>query len=169
MEEKILLHATVSLLVRENKVVLALKTAKIGAGCRNGYGGGIDPGETVLGSAIRELGEEAGIEASPEHFEKMAIMDFHNMKSDNTSFICRVHFFIVRDWDGEPKESLEMTDPRYFDIDDLPFDHMMPADKEFFPLILSGKKIIGKATYSPFQKSLLEPIVLQEVTHLPEE
>ena len=36
-------------------------------------------------------------------------------------------------------------------VNNLPFDKMMPADKEFFPLILNGKKILVESYYSPFQ------------------
>lgn len=169
MEEKILFKATVSLLVKERKVVLAKKTRKIGAGCWNGYGGGIEIGETIIGSAGRELFDESEVETIPENFEKVAIMDYHNTNTDGTSFICRVHFYIVRDWKGEPKESDEMANPKYFDVDNLPFDDMMPADRLLFPLIFSGKKIIGSAKYGPFQKELLEFPVLTEVDFLPED
>jgi 8-oxo-dGTP pyrophosphatase MutT (NUDIX family) len=182
-EEKVLLNATVCLLVKNNQVLLALKTKKIGAGCRNGYGGGIEEGENIKESAVRELEEETGkelgkefITAFPEDLEKVAIIDFDNMKSDGSSFVCKVHFFIIRDWFGEVEninkendENTAMIDPIFFDINNLPLDQLMPADREFFPLILNGKKIIGKAKYGPFQKELLEPMTWEEVNSFPEE
>ncbi len=57
MEEKTLLNATVCLLVKDDEVMLGIKTKKIGAGCRNGYGGGIEPDELIKEAAIRELEE----------------------------------------------------------------------------------------------------------------
>jgi len=169
MEEKVLLNATVCLLVKNDQVLLGLKMKKIGAGCRNGYGGGIEEGETSIQAAIRELKEETGIVAFPEFFKKVAIIDFNNLKSDGESFVCRVHFFIVSDWIGEAVPTDEMTVPIFFKINNLPFDQMMPADKIFFPLILKGKKIIGRAKYSPFQKELLEDMIIQEVESFPED
>ena len=176
MEEKILLNATVCLPVMDNKVLLGLKTRKIGAGRRNGYGGGVEDGETIRQSAIRELEEESGkksgkkfITTSLENLEKVAIVDFHNTHSDGKTFICRVHFFVIRKWTGEANETDEMIDPIFFNIDQLPYDQMMPADREYFPLILNGKKIIAKAVYGPYQKELLEDIFIQEVDLLPED
>ncbi|MFA6515037.1 MAG: NUDIX domain-containing protein [Candidatus Paceibacterota bacterium] len=169
MEEKVLLNASVSLLVKDNQVLLSLKTKKIGAGCWNGYGGGIEEGETPVQAAVRELKEESSVVALAEDLEKMAIMDFHNKKSDGTTFICRVYYFIIRKWTGEAKEINEMTNPTFFDKDNLPYDKMMPADKEYFLLILNGKKVVGKAKYGPYQKELLEDVIIKEVDSFPED
>jgi len=43
--EKVLLDAVVCYLVREDEILLAFKTVKIGKDCWNGYGGGIEEGE----------------------------------------------------------------------------------------------------------------------------
>ncbi len=171
MEEKVLLRGTVNLLVKGGIVTLALKTRKIGAGCRNGYGGGIEDGETPIQSAIRELKEEAGVVAFAENLEKVAIIDFYNTKSDGKTFISEIHFFIVKEWNGKPKETKDkaMIDPKQYHLNDLPFNEMMPADRFFFPLILNGKKIIGKAKYGPFQKELLEEPAFKEVHSFPED
>jgi 8-oxo-dGTP pyrophosphatase MutT (NUDIX family) len=175
-EEKVLLNATVCLLVKEDEVLLGLKMKKIGAGFRNGYGGGIDEGESIKQSAIRELEEETGkkngnvfITTSPEHLEKVAIIDFKNTKSDGSSFICKVHFFIIREWKGEAVDTDEMTDPKFFNFDNLPLDQMMLADSQYFPLILKGKKILAKAKYGPYQKELLGPVIIEEVSSFPED
>ena len=59
-EEKVLFNATVCYPVRDGKVLLAFKTCKIGANCWNGYGGGIEQGETLAGAALWEAGAESG-------------------------------------------------------------------------------------------------------------
>ena len=169
IEEKVLFNATVCLLIKEGKVLLALKTRKIGAGCWNGYGGGIENGETPVACAIRELEEESGVKTKSKNLEKVAIVNFHNTKSDGTVFISRVHFFLVNSWEGELIGTEEMTNPTFFDINNLPFDKMMPADREYFPLILNGKKVLVESYYSPFQKELTRKVEIQEVEFLPEE
>jgi 8-oxo-dGTP pyrophosphatase MutT (NUDIX family) len=175
MEEKVLLNATVCLVIKNNQVLLGLKTKKIGAGRRNGYGGGIEDGESIKEATIRELEEETGkkvgnifITTSQENLEKVAVVYFENTKSDGTSFVCRVHFFIVRKWEGEAIETDEMIDPKFFDIGNLPLNEMLPADSEYFPLILQGKKVIAKAKYGPYQKELLGPVFIEEVSSFDE-
>src|SRR3989344_6544760 len=81
-EEKALKEATVCYLVRGREVLLGMKTDKIGKDCWNGYGGGVESGETISEAASRELEEELGVIAKPQHLEKVAVMTFHNIKSD---------------------------------------------------------------------------------------
>lgn len=159
-EEKVLYNATACFLFKDNKILLALKTDKIGKDCWNGYGGGIEEGESAIGAAIRELKEETsknkndGVVAIPENLEKIAIVDFHNTKSDGQTFVCRVHFYLV-------------IRPTWFEIDNLPFDQMMPADKVWLPVALSGKKIVAKAHYGPFQKELIGDVEINYVESFP--
>ncbi len=181
MEEKVLKEATVVLLVegrgRYKKVHLGIKLKHIGAGCRNGPGGGIKEGEKPTGAAIRELEEETGAKAGkkfittlPEYLEKVAIIDFHNKKSDGSTFTCRVHFFITRFWVGEANDTDEMKNLIPFYVSRLPFSEMMPADREFFPIILKKeKKVIGEVWYGPFQKEMLREPTFTIVKSFPED
>ena len=162
-KEKVLLNAVIVYLVKDNEVLLAMKTKKIGEGCWNGYGGGIEVGESIADAAIRELYEESGVITQSEHLEKIAIVDFHNTKSDGTKFVCRCHVFVVKEWSGEIKATSEMANPTWFRINELPLNQMMPADQYWLPLALLGTKIIAKAEYGPFQKELLGDVILQEV------
>lgn len=163
-EEKTLLEATVCFLVRGDEILLAKKTKKIGAGCWNGYGGGLEPGEDTESAATRELFEESAVSAFPSDLEKAAVIDFHNTKSDGSTFVCRVHFFIVSRWTGVPRETGEMAEPTWFKRSDPPLSEMMPADKIFVPLVLAGKKIVGIVHYGPFQKVLLQEPMFTEVS-----
>lgn len=170
-EEKILFVATVCLPVKNGKVLLGMKTRKIGMGCWNGFGGGVEDGETIEECAIRELEEEVGLRSYVENLEKVAVVDFHNEKSDGGLYTTRVHFFLVNDWDGEPTETEDgaMITPTFFDFSNLPYDKMMPADREYFPLILKRKKLIVDSYYSPFQKELKREVEIKEVDDFPEE
>lgn len=154
-EEKVLIDAVLGFLIKDNKVLLARKAKKIGAGCWSGYGGGIDEDETEIGSMIRELKEESGLTAKEEALEKVAIIDFHNTKSDGKKFICKVHIYLIDKWEGEPKETEEMLSPTWFDIDKLPLGEMMPSDKDWLPQLLCGKKMMASAYLGPFQKTSL--------------
>jgi len=167
-EEKVLLNATLCFLVKNGKVLFGFKTQKIGKDCWNGYGGGINDGEVPKLAALRELKEEADIVALPESLEKMAIVDFHNTKSDGGNFVCRVHVYLVSQWTGEPRETDEMINPTWFNIDHLP-DKMMPADKQWLPVVLGGEKITATVKLGPFQKTLLGDVELHQVDSLPDD
>lgn len=164
MEQKVLLQATLCFLVKDKKVLLAKKMKKIGKGFWNGYGGGIENGENPETAAIRELWEESdGIETMLEHLEKVAVLDFHNTKEDGTNFVCQVHTYLVRTWQGDAVATNEMSNPTWFNVNELPLSEMLPADKKWLPLILAGKKIQVKAWYGPHQQALLRDVEIKEV------
>jgi len=168
-EEKTLFTATVVFPMRGDNVLLAKKTRKIGAGCWNGYGGGPNEGESLLDAAVRELHEESGLLANPADLKKIAIMDFHNTKSDGSAFVARVHFYTISIFQGEPTETPEMAEPTWFSVQGLPLSEMMPADRVFLPVALNGGKIIGSAHYGPFQKTLLGQVTIEVVEEFPNE
>ncbi len=156
-EEKILFNATLCFLVKDDKVLLALKTEKIGKGCWNGYGGGIEARETPEESVLRELQEEAKVKALPENLEKVATILFHNTVSNGTVSMCKVHVYLVHQWQGEPQATETMIKPTWYEKENLPLEEMMPADRHWLPIILGGRKITAEFHYSPFQKELLKP------------
>jgi ADP-ribose pyrophosphatase YjhB (NUDIX family) len=163
MEEKALDNATICFPKRGNEILLAIKTDKIGKGLFNGYGGGIEDGEGVIESAIREFGEESGVSIVPKQLEKIAVVDFHNTKSDGSTFVCRCHIFLVHDLKEEVTAKEKMINPEWFDISNLPFDRMMPADRDFLSLALAGEKVYVKAYLGPFQKTKLRETEIVEV------
>ena len=49
---------------------------------------------------------------------------------------------------GEPKESKEMR-PKWFKVDEIPFDEMWPDDEFWLPKVLNGKKVKAKFIFKP--------------------
>lgn len=165
--EKVLFNATLVFAEdKDGKILLGMKTRKIGAGCWNGYGGGIESGETPEQSALRELEEECNLTGTPENLEKCAEITFHNTKEDGTQFDCIMHTYFLKNVEGEVKETEEMATPTWFAKNELPYDTMMPADRDWIPHIMKGKKIKAKAWYGPYQKVLLKPTEIKIVKEL---
>lgn len=132
-----MLVTTLCLLKKENEILLAMKKRGFGEGRYNGVGGKIEEGETPEQAMIRETEEE--ISVTPTKYEKVGLIEFDEFykgKKERVVF----HLYIVTEWNGEPTESDEMA-PKWFDIQNIPYDSMFPDDKHWLPLILEGKKI----------------------------
>ena len=126
-------------LIKDNQVLLAMKKRGHGVGRYNGVGGKLKTDESVEQALTRESQEEIGI--TPEKFEKMAYITFDQYMKGEPIFE-HVHIFTASKWTGEPAESEEMS-PKWFDIDNLPFDTMWPNDVHWLTQVLEGNKIIA--------------------------
>jgi 8-oxo-dGTP diphosphatase/2-hydroxy-dATP diphosphatase len=175
MKEKTLNDATLCFLRRDEMVLLARKKRGIGVGSLNGYGGGIEEGETAEEAAVRELKEETGgktnnlrgIIINPKDLRQIAIVDFHNTKTDGTTFVCRVYVYAAEKWLGRAEATEEMDEPTWYNIAALPLGDMMLADRKWLPAVLAAtkldKKIMANASYGPYQKELLSDVIIREV------
>ncbi len=175
MREKVLLNAVLCFLRRENEVLLAKKPLstggehKIGEGKWNGYGGVVEPGESLGEAITRELKEESGLVADPGDFKKSAIVDFHNTKADGKTFICRVHVYLLYHWQGKPIATKEMVEPTWFKLGKLPLTEMMPADRIWLPPVLRGRLVNARAWYAPRQEYLRKNVEMEYVDSFPDD
>jgi 8-oxo-dGTP diphosphatase/2-hydroxy-dATP diphosphatase len=119
-------------------VGLSAEKQGFGMGRWNGFGGKLEPGETLEDAARREVFEEAGLKVSS--LEKMGEIEFEFV---NDPQALEVSIFKVSSFEGEPMESDEMR-PQWFHVDEIPFDQMWPDDKYWIPLFLEGKKFKGR-------------------------
>ncbi len=167
--EKTLVEAVVVFPLRDDGAFLfAKKTMKIGEGCWNGYGGGLEPGETPEAAAVRELEEESELIAEQASLEKIGILKAYNHKSDGRIVQADVHFYIARHCKGEPKEKPDMITPTWFLPHEIPLDELMPADKLWLPRVFAGERLVVTVHYGPFQKELLEPIHIEVIERFDE-
>ncbi len=132
---------TLCLLVKDDKVLLAMKKRGFGVGKWNGVGGKVDDGETIEAAGLRELNEEIGVVAGLAEIQGAGSIDFHF--KDKPEWDQQMHIFLIKNWQGEPKESEEMA-PKWYSKNEIPFDAMWPDDKHWLPVVLEGKRIEGK-------------------------
>ncbi len=130
------LETTLCLLKRDNEVLLAMKKRGFGEGKYNGVGGKIEQNETPEEAMIRETQEE--INVTPLKYEKVGLIEFDEYCKGNKQNLV-FHLYMVYDWEGIPSESEEM-DPKWFSINNIPYNKMFTDDKYWLPLILEGKK-----------------------------
>ena len=145
---------TLCVIHKHPKILLGMKKRGFGAGRWNGFGGKLNDAETIKDGVMRELKEEAGIEA--KNLSKVGIIDFEFKGNPE---ILQVHIFKSDNFLGEPTESEEMK-PQWFHIDEIPFKEMWPDDIHWMPLFLSGKKFKGRFLFGEsdviLEKELIE-------------
>ncbi|NXJ89074.1 8ODP triphosphatase, partial [Corythaixoides concolor] len=149
---------TLVLVVQPPRVLLGLKKRGFGAGLWNGFGGKVQPGESIEEAARRELLEESGL--TVDTLQKMGQITFEFV---GNSELMEVHIFRADNFHGEPTESDEMR-PQWFQLDEVPFSQMWADDVYWFPLLLQKKLFRGYFKFQG-QDTILEH-TLKEVEEL---
>ncbi len=127
---------TLVLVEKEGRLLLGMKKRGFGEGRWNGFGGKLEPGETITEAAVRELFEEVAVEA--KELQQVGELTF-SFASDS-ELVLEVHVFLVHEIFGEPVETEEMK-PAWFPYEDIPYRDMWPDDVYWLPLVLKGKKV----------------------------
>jgi 8-oxo-dGTP diphosphatase / 2-hydroxy-dATP diphosphatase len=137
-------------IVDSGKVLLGKKKVRFGAGYWNGFGGGVEEGESIEQSACRETKEECGLVVSPNDLKKVAHINF--IFDDKREYDHDVYVFITNTYSGTPTETEEMA-PAWHDINNLPLTDMWPADNRWVPLVLTeGKTIEAQCHFTGTEK-----------------
>lgn len=130
-------RATLLFVIRGGQILLIRKKRGLGAGKINGPGGRIDPGETPLEAAIREVQEELCV--TPTGVRDCGELRFQFL--DGLSL--HGYVFTATDCDGDPQETEEAT-PLWTPIDAIPYDEMWADDWLWYPLMLAGTRFDGR-------------------------
>lgn len=126
------MRATLLFVVRDGQVLLIHKKTGLGAGKINGPGGKIEPGETPVEGAVREVEEELCI--VPGEPVEVGVLRFAFV--DGLHIHCTV--FRSGDFTGEPTETVEAR-PQWFAIEDIPYERMWADDQHWLPRMLGGE------------------------------
>lgn len=121
----------------EERVLLIRKQRGLGAGKINAPGGRIEPGETPLQAAIREVREEVCVEA--RDITEHGTLSFQFVDG----YSLYVHVFRAREFSGEPAPTPEAI-PMWLDPSALPWDEMWADDRLWVPHLLAGRRFEGR-------------------------
>lgn len=140
---------TNAFIIQNDKILLGFKKRGFGINKYNGFGGKVEPGETFTEAAMRELKEEAGIDAPLEHAGSLLFM------AKGIEWAFQIEIFSARTYSGTPTESDEMR-PEWFSItpsaasdanaivSPIPYESMWDGDDRWLPLIVQGQKFVGR-------------------------
>lgn len=134
-------QSTLCFLIRKDEICLAMKKRGFGKGKWNGVGGKVRKGETIEQAAAREMKEEIGITVDPQDLERVGNIKFYFNKHPNWDQ--HMHIFLVRKWEGQPKETEEMK-PKWYPLHRLPLEKMWVDDPYWLPRVIEGRRITAE-------------------------
>jgi 8-oxo-dGTP diphosphatase len=127
------------------QVLIGYKKGGFGAGKFAGFGGKVEPGESLAQAAARELAEECGLLAAPQHLEYAAALTF--LFPARPAWNEQVHVFLARHWQGQPAETDEMR-PAWHTPADLPYGQMWQDNRIWLPPVLEGQRLRGRFLFA---------------------
>jgi len=133
-------RATLLFVVRGAEVLLIHKQRGLGAGKINGPGGRIEPEETPLAAALREVREEVGV--VPLEVSERGELSFQFV--DGYSIHAVV--FRAEGCEGEPCETAEAV-PLWAPLGAIPYERMWADDRLWLPLLFAGRRFAGRFVF----------------------
>lgn len=128
--------ATLLFVLRDGHILLIDKKTGLGAGKVNGPGGRIEPGETALQGAIREVQEELCV--TPTGVREAGELYFQFVDG----YALHGTVFTASGFDGQLCETREAA-PRWTPLGSIPYERMWADDALWLPLLLNGVRFRG--------------------------
>ncbi len=154
MENLRTIRATLTLFIKDGKILLGEKKRGFAKGTLNGIGGKQDPGETIEQTMVRECQEEIG--ATPINYEQVGRIDFNLWyKCEHSNM--EMYIYNCYEYSGEIEETEEII-PAWYNKNEIPFERMLADDLLWLPYVLDGKKVIGKVNFDKDMKMLYNNI-----------
>jgi len=126
------------------QVLLGRKKKGLGLGNIVGLGGKLEPGESALDAAVREVEEESGLIVSADALTAMGVLTY--LFPHRPAWSQRSNVFVTDRFSGTPRESDELN-PVWFTIADLPVDEMWDDARHWLPGVLAGVPVEATFTF----------------------
>jgi 8-oxo-dGTP diphosphatase len=120
------------------EVLLGRKKHGLGVGNFVGLGGKLEPGESAVDAAVREVFEESGVVVAASDLEPRGLLSYSFPHREAWSQESNV--FVCRTWRGEPRGSDEL-DPEWFALERVPYDEMWDDARRWLPGVLAGASV----------------------------
>jgi len=134
------------------QVLLGRKKKGLGLGNIVGLGGKLEPGETPVDAAVREIEEESGLRVEAQNLIPRGVLTYLFPSREAWSQMSTV--FVCSEWTGTPRESDELN-PEWYAVAELPVSDMWDDAKHWLPGVLSGATAHSTFTFGPDLKTVV--------------
>ena len=120
------------------EVLRGRKKHGLGQGSFVGLGGKLEPGESAVEAAVREVHEESGVRVEAHDLDPRGRLTYlfpHREAWSQESSV-----FVTRRFVGEPAPSDEL-DPEWFPLDAVPLTEMWDDARRWLPAVLAGGRV----------------------------
>jgi 8-oxo-dGTP diphosphatase len=125
---------------------MGLKKTGFGAGLVNCPGGKVEPGETPVQAAARELNEETGMTVAVADLVPAADIVFRFPDVPEWPDLS-LYFFTATEFTGEPQETEEIA-VAWLPEADIPWDRMWEDTQLWMPKVLAGEFVVMDFDYA---------------------
>jgi 8-oxo-dGTP diphosphatase len=129
--------------INGDKFLLKMATRGVSKGKWNAPGGKIEPAESPLEGAAREVLEETGLKI--DNVTAHGALNFHMDGKADLSFV--VHLFSTKSFSGEIK-STDEGEVKWFNLNAIPYGEMWDDDNYWLYLMLQGRKFDAEFYYN---------------------
>jgi len=144
----------------DEDILLGMKKRGVGMGKWNGFGGKVEPGESIDDATKRELEEESSVIAG-----KITKRGYIVETVDSTNMKFYIHVYDCWEFNGEATETEEMR-PQWYNINELPWKSMWCDDQYWFPLLLNNISIFtGRFTLSD-EETMKSYVIIDHTGHV---
>ncbi|WP_341481619.1 8-oxo-dGTP diphosphatase [Arthrobacter gengyunqii] len=133
------------------EVLMGLKQTGFGIGRIVTLGGHVEPGETPVQAAVREVFEESGVTVEEKDLEHAGTVEFvfpARPEWDMSTVVYR-----SRTWNGEPTPSSEII-PAWYPVGEVPYAQMWPDSAHWMPEVLAGRYFDAVVTLAQDNESV---------------
>ncbi len=128
-------HSVVFIKNEKDEILLGIHRRGPFVGKLNGFGGKLEPGETLVESAYREVQEETGLEI----INYQHVANIYSALGEKQLLIA---VLLCNNWSGTPlSETAEMQDIQWYRQNDIPLEQMLPDNQQWLLRVLNGEEL----------------------------
>lgn len=136
---------------RGAEVLMGLKQTGFGVGRIVTLGGHVEPGESSVQAAVREVFEESGVTLTESDLDHAGTIEF--VFPARPEWDMSTVVFRARTWTGEPVPSEEII-PAWYPVDGVPYQQMWPDSALWMPEVLAGRAFNAVVTLADDNESV---------------